>query len=75
VNHTEPATLCGNVVDRATPSPLSERCPRVALTYASEVISAGRQAGFGGRRTLLARHFVVMLALPNRLAAASTDAS
>jgi hypothetical protein len=34
VNHAEPATLCGNVVDRATPSPLSGRCPRVALIYA-----------------------------------------
>jgi hypothetical protein len=39
VNHAEPATPCGNVVDRATPSPLSERCPRVALTGAG--VSAG----------------------------------
>jgi len=34
VNHAEPTTLCGNVVDRATPPPLSGRCPRVALIYA-----------------------------------------
>jgi hypothetical protein len=34
VNHAEPATLCGNVVDRTTPSPLSGRCPRVVLIYA-----------------------------------------
>jgi len=34
VNHAEPATLYGNVVDRATPSPLSGRCLRVVLIYA-----------------------------------------
>jgi hypothetical protein len=49
VNHAEPATPCGNVVDRATPSPLSERCPRVALT------GAGVTAGIDLALTLAAK--------------------